>query len=138
MLTANLDSYKRSRAIDAPVSDLSDEHLERITDEHGNITRPDTAKQKQNRRSSAGSAISRSCYICRLWDYPKHTKMTCWRCKYCWMPLCKIQAREGEEFCLDTHIQAKKSNNFWKCNYTKSANHIAPQNAQHKWKYSKP
>lgn len=51
MLTANLDSYKRSRAIDGPVSDLSDEHLERITDEHGNITRPDTAKQKQNRRS---------------------------------------------------------------------------------------
>ena len=141
MLTANLDNstYHRSRRCDAPVPSNTNDFLERITDEHGNKTRDPTPKQmRTGGRVAAGSAIMRSCYICRLWDYPKENKWTSWRCKYCWMPLCKTKTREGESFCLDTHREGTMSNQHWKCTHVHQTKHVVPKGANAQWRYKKP
>jgi hypothetical protein len=63
--------------------------LVRITDENGNMRRPDGGKEYQ-----------KSCFICR--QYRKEPVNTVWCCSSCSMPLCK-KSRRRERTCHEEH-----------------------------------
>jgi hypothetical protein len=92
-----------------------DEALERIRDAEGNITFAPTINQVEKHGRKVGKSIAQQCFMCRLFlneNGGTTYNSTNWRCKKCWMPLCK-KDRTGDDqrrtdSCVSIHFQSEE------------------------------
>ena len=99
--------------------------LKRIVDRNGNETKQVTKKQKRGKhmRIKCGSAVQRSCWICRLHGKEK-TSYTSFCCAICNTPLCCGTKPNGYSSvfnsCIEEHLRS--SNSLVQCNRTTKRN----------------
>lgn len=89
----------------------ADDGLERIRDDDGNKTYAATEKQQSREGRAVGKGKAQNCFVCRMFlkeDGSVLYKSTTWRCKYCHMPLCKVDRTTADPrrlfSCADYHL----------------------------------
>ena len=117
---------KRKRTIQATPAALNlnldlRTNLVRIRNEDGLTTK--RIKNHRTRPGAVGSAVQKSCWICRQYPHPtkegqKLYKMTSFECVKCGTPLCR-EPREGRPYMSCFHEHNNSTDNSVRCNGVK-------------------
>jgi hypothetical protein len=136
----------RTAATGAPINAYDKPDWERITNEHGEMHKKVTPKQR-SKGLAQGCAITKSCFVCRKYlkkDGETNYVHTSFRCRICKMPLCKLERMNGpvgydrKENCMEEHASCDRKfvyscNGMWEDHLT-----FPDDNTEHNWDCENP